>query len=333
MKHLSRTIGLFGLGLLTACAALATDYKITRIDPNGSTSTNFLDINNLGQIVGQSLVSEQDEYRAFILQNGQYSYLNGPSGALGVGAFGISDNGAVVGNYYTNRDTSSGSNLLGPSHGFIYAGGAYTTMAIEGAYNTLLGGISPDGRYVSGTYDYGDADGIQGSQGFIFDRLTNTRTFVGAYQAGVYSSLRGINNLGQVAGWDLVVDADAGTSRRQAFLYDIHSGTSTPLVFSGLSQTRLTDINDNGLMLGYARGASSPLNPFVGSPGSFQELLIEGANMTFGGGINNANDVVGFYTDALGINHGFIATTVPEPQTWALFLAGAGLLMRRRRAH
>jgi len=334
MKNLSRILGLLGLGLLTACAAWAVDYKITRVDPNGSSSTSFSDINNVGQIVGTSRAQGQTDYKAFVLQGSQYSYLSGPAGALGSFGGGISDSGVVVGSYYTSTTIdASGSVQFGPSRGFVYSGGQYSSLDIAGGSNTSLNGISPDGRYVSGSYDALDANGnFLNSQAFIFDRQTNTNTLVGQADPYGYTVLHGINSRGLVAAWEMRVDDNTGSVINSAFSYDIHSSTRTEQTFAGLTRVRLDDINDAGIFAGYS-WTSGVRKAFVGTAHSFQQLLIEGAYVSGSLGINNANDVVGFYTDALGIDHGFIATTVPEPQTWALFLAGAGLLMLRRRVH
>lgn len=326
-------MGLFGLGLLTACAALAADYKITRIDPNGSTSTIFSDINNQGQIVGSSIAQGQSNYQAFIFQGGQYTYLSGPDGALGSNARGISDSGVIVGSYYSSTTTDEDGTIHPASYrGFVYADGNYSSLNIASS-STTLGGISPDGRYISGNYDVLDASGnYQTSQAFIFDRQSNISTLVGLSSPNGYAVANGINSHGLVAAWDWSFNGNSGPTISTAFTYDINNATRSEQQFDGLYRPRLVDINDAGIFAGYSWGRGVR-TAFVGTPESFQELVIEGAAVSASFGINNANDVVGFYTDALGIDHGFIATTVPEPQTWALFLVGAGLLMLRRRAH
>jgi len=52
-------------------------------------------------------------------------------------------------------------------------------------------------------------------------------------------------------------------------------------------------------------------------------------------GLNNLGVVVGSYNDVNGISRGFVATPVPEPQTFAMLLAGLGAVLvavRQRRA-
>ena len=70
-----------------------------------------------------------------------------------------------------------------------------------------------------------------------------------------------------------------------------------------------TAINDAGVIVGYSQ--AHPGNLVVGAllmPGSIQpiELIFPGAIETLPAGINDANTVVGNYTDAIGNSHGFV---------------------------
>jgi PEP-CTERM motif len=47
-------------------------------------------------------------------------------------------------------------------------------------------------------------------------------------------------------------------------------------------------------------------------------------------GINNSGEITGFYSDANGVFHGFIATAVPEPGSFALMFIGAASLLSVR---
>ena len=61
-------------------------------------------------------------------------------------------------------------------------------------------------------------------------------------------------------------------------------------------------------------------------------LGIEGTQIT---GINKFGEIVGFYTDGSGLNHGFFAMPggVPEPSTWAMMLIGFLILGVGRLTH
>ena len=43
----------------------------------------------------------------------------------------------------------------------------------------------------------------------------------------------------------------------------------------------------------------------------FTTLDVPGSTDTFASGINDGGEIVGYYTDFLGMSHGFLATPVP----------------------
>ena len=63
---------------------------------------------------------------------------------------------------------------------------------------------------------------------------------------------------------------------------------------------------------------------FLYSDGTYSTLDVPGSIATEAIGINDLGQIVGYYTDAAGNEHGFLATSTPEAST--LVLAGIGLL-------
>jgi probable HAF family extracellular repeat protein len=121
-----------------------------------------------------------------------YTLLDDPLATPGgTGATGINDSGQVVGTY-THLDTDR-------QHGFLYAGGTYTTLDYPGAINTNAEGINASGQIV-GNYNNGPFHGF-------------------LYSAGTYTPLdglfpQGINAPGQIVGY--FGDANG----RHGFLYN-----------------------------------------------------------------------------------------------------------------
>src|SRR5580658_306962 len=78
-----------------------------------------------------------------------------PGSAPWTQAVGINDSGQIVGLYDT----------LTAEYGFLYAGGAFTTISVPGAQTTDATGINDRGQVV-GVYEY-DVGNIQHINGFI----------------------------------------------------------------------------------------------------------------------------------------------------------------------
>ncbi|WP_077035427.1 PEP-CTERM sorting domain-containing protein [Pelomonas sp. KK5] len=339
-----RTVALaaaMGAGAMGAQAAVS--YSATLLEVPNAVSSAAWGVNRQGVIVGdwQPADAPLFDHQGFVLQDGVYTSLTGPAGALGSYAMGISDTGVVVGNYYTTRleDPSSGQ---GPSTGFIYAGGSYESVQVPTASDTQVRGISPDGRYVSGYYTTASGDGLYG---FVFDR--GTQTF--ATLAGEWVLLHGVTSGGKAIGSEFVqYGSEVWENRREGVIYDVASGERADYMLGDGTTFRGTafrGMNASGTLAGFLDVRLADSNPyegaqqiaFVGSMGDYATFYIAGVGgATAAEGINDAGLVVGLYTDADGNQQALVATPVPEPSAWLLMLSGAGvvagLAKRRRRA-
>ena len=96
-------------------------------------------------------------------------------------------------------------------------------------------------------------------------------------------------------------------------------------------------INDGGQMVG-----SSPLDAILWTDGNVidlnrfldDRLVNQGWNLTKATDINDNGWIVGTaVNNQTNVNHAFLLTPVPEPETYAMLLAGLGVLgfMGRRR--
>ena len=70
----------------------------------------------------------------------------------------------------------------------------------------------------------------------------------------------------------------------------------------------LTDISDNGAIVGYYGGANGSLTGFVFTGGTYTAIIFPGAFVTEPGGINDPGDITGIYgtgTNVRGVHHAY----------------------------
>jgi len=237
-------------------------------------------INSAGDVVGGNGTT------AFFLPNGgSLQSLATPTGAIN--AFGINDNGNIVGQF------TSGSN----TPGFVL------TSSASIVFTTIN---QPTGI----TSDVINAQGIN-----------NNGLVIGFY----------LGNDGQVHGFRATAPATPGTITSTAItdpaIPPVAGEPGATFVFS-----QILGINDSGLAVGYYGDSTTSqhgyfyntntgLYTFLDDPAAQFHNGVEVTQIT---GISNSGEIAGFYTDANGLAHSFIATPVPIPG--AIWLLGSGLL-------
>src|SRR5204863_7137588 len=122
----------------------------------------------------------------------------------------------------------------------------------------------------------------------------------------------GINDSGQIVGFYTTGDLITG-GRGHGFLYSggIYTTLDDPLATGG---TFATGINNAGEVVGYYFDYGDPkTHGFLYSDGIYTTLddpsatvgSAFGSGSTVANGIDDAGDIVGYYTDSTGLNHGF----------------------------
>ena len=274
-------------------------------------------INDSGQVVGSS------NQRAFLYSGGVMHDLGtlpgADSRAYSTEAFAINNNGQIAG-------TSAGQ-------AFLYAGGNMHALG------TLLGGALSFG---SGTNNSGQVVGysyvgpIAAGEFHAFLYSGGNMQDIGVLQGSTYnmSFATGINDNGEVVGGSYAPDG-----RQHAFLYaggSIQDLGAPPGDTSSIAWA----INNSGQIVGRSSGANpSKPSAFVYSHGTMYDLATLLANGSGWQdlavyGINYSGQIVG--QGRIGDEtHALLLTPVPEPATYAMILAGLGMLTlvaRRRKS-
>lgn len=245
--------------------------------------------------------------------------LGGYSGSY---AAGINESGQVVGQ-------ALGTNITAYVPFIATNGGTMTEInPLGGTYGGTAYDINNAGQVAGGAYTAGNA----ANHAYVYNTSNSTATDIGAQIAGSGTSeARSINDAWQVAGWYYT-----NTFAQRAFLYN-GSGV-TDLGTLGGGNAYATGINDSGIVVGwsaaayiygqaaflYQNGVMTNLNSLI-DPASGWTLINAYA-------ISNTGYIVGSalnYNGTLGaaaILTPAILNPVPEPETYAMLLAGLGLV-------
>jgi probable HAF family extracellular repeat protein len=357
-----------------ASSALAqTQERSFFVDLNSKTATDLgtlisggyslaYGINDMGRVVGESLTHNPPERQvhAFITgPNGigmtDLGTLYGPNGPF-TQAYGINDMGQVVG--YSQQAFITGPNGVGMTNLGTIGGGDYSEArgindAGQVAGSSSTNGIGPGHAFITGPNGVG---------------ITDLGTLGGAE-----SYARGINDAGQVVGGSSWTD-NAPPYQYHAFITGPNGAGMTDLGTLGGDQSGANGINNAAQVVGYSDTATGQSHAFITGPngGGMTDLGTLGGGGSSALGINDAGQVVGHYFTAEGAQHAFITgpngvgmtdlnslvslpgtvvltdatainnqgqvavigTLIPEPETYAMLLAGlslVGFIARRRK--
>ena len=353
------------LGLGVSAFANAQLYSITELGTLGGTTSTALDINNLGQVVG-------DSFTAANPHNGQHATLWYGNTITDLGTWGgnystasaINNRGQVVG-WGASSDNSRNVGTLWDGDVMTDLGGItleYPSSRAEGINDA--GWVVGRAREPSGNVDHA----------FVWDGSTMTEL---GTTGGSWGGALAINNANQIVGydsnstefwamlWDGTTATNLGNLGGSSIAYDINNGgqvvgssynddfsqrhaalwdggTIVDLGTLGGSFSECMGINNRGQIVGYSST--------IGDTGNSRATLWNGSTIfdlntlldSSGAGwtlfqaraINDHGQIVGTGINGLGQQRGFMLNPIPEPETYAMLLAGLGLMAfwgRRRR--
>jgi hypothetical protein len=247
-------------------------------------------------------------------------------------AFGVNSAGSVVG-------TDQNMNAF-----FLPKGGSLQTLATPGSTSTAFG-INDNGNIV-GQYTTGNA-----TPGFFLPSQTSKGLITINAPSGPNTvNAQGVNNNGLIVGFYVGTDGQdhgfttntatahgatlTGTAVADPTIPNVPGEPGATFVFS-----QILGVNDQGLAVGYYGDSTTSQHGFFynTNTGSYtflddpSEAFNNGVEVTQITGINDLGEISGFYTDATGVFHGFVAcpvgvscTAVLEPGS--LVVMGFGLV-------
>jgi probable HAF family extracellular repeat protein len=292
MKALILSLIFVGL----ADAAAAADYRVRTVDYPGAANTALYAINDFGQFVG-AFRDQAGGHHAVIWVDGELRNLD-PDGPVGTSAqsfaLSINNHGDVAGAY---NDAS------GASHGFVrYHDGSVRTIDFPHGFNSQAFGIN----------DFGTVIGVYN------DAAANPHAFLlreGEYKTidlpnGIQTVPLSINDHEEIVG-ELIV-----TPNTNGYGYLQEPDGSFSLVTapgSDPQQTYYISINNRDQILGVYANATVAQQNFLKTGSTFAPFDLPaqlGASLVSAQTVNDIDEIVGYYFDAAGVAHGFVARPV-----------------------
>jgi hypothetical protein len=275
---------------------------------NAGAGTNMNGISNNGTSVGFT-IGNNGTFTNFLvnpLKSRSAKVLN-INGSTKANAFGVNSAGTVVG---TDGNGNAFYLLKGKLHTFIPNGGSSAAAFGINDHGTVVG------QYVTST----------ATPGFI--RLNGKSLItINAPSGPDTVNAQSVNNHGLVVGFYVGTDgqdhgflAHENSAQNGAITGTPISDPSIPAVPGEPGATfvfsQVLSVNDHGIAVGYYGDSTSSQHGFIYNTNTGQYTFLDDPNAAFDNGvevtqitgITNSGEITGFYSDASGVFHGFVAT-------------------------
>jgi probable HAF family extracellular repeat protein len=270
-------------------------------------------INDQGQVAGISWSSDNDLTRATVWNGTTSTKLGVLSGVDASHARAINDNGQVAGWSITD----------GTARATVWNGTTPTSLGTPSG---------ADATYARAINNSGQIAGWSTTDGNTHATIWNgtTATDLGTLTGGNASAALAINEKDQVAGRSTFL---AGSFAYHATTWD--GGKITDLGTLGGDYSEARAINEAGLVVGWADTRDDQTSATLWSGTEAIDLNIyldkslvdAGWVLTGADDINDQGWIVGSaYNNLTQQSHGFLMAPIPEPETYAMLLAGLGLM-------
>ena len=267
-------------------------YNVVDLKTLGGTANQAWSINDAGQIVGWSYLSD-GHTRAFLYSGGSMSAL-GTLGGSYSDAHAINASGQITGSSLI----SDHGDFMSDMRVYIFSGG---TMLPLGTYGSIFGDRGEDvndNGHVVGTF------GIPWTGGGTWRAVLcigNERFMINSLGDNTGCGLA-VNNSDQVVGYSGLIGG-----HEHAFLYDHEIGTIKDLGTLGGTDSAATDINELGQIVGWAKTPDNSQHVFLYSDGVMADLGNLGGLEAQGLAINDKGEIVGdFRTAGAHAQHAFL---------------------------
>jgi uncharacterized membrane protein len=267
-------------------------YRFNTVDYPGASNTNLYAVNDLAEYVGAYFDATGSAHA--ILFNGHTLSALDPDGVIGQNvsfALSINNRGQIAGTY---------SDASGAFHGFLYHGGTVTTLDYPGGFNTEAFGVN-------------DLDEVIG---VFFDADQNLHSFV--LRKGVYKLADlpngnltvpfSVNDLGEIVGE--FADVAGTTGHGYLEIFPTRKFTTYDDPAAPANSTYFISINNLNQILGQWVDSNNVFHNFLLSGKKLNTFTLPvsfGSTNTSAQTINDAGEIVGWYADAQGVQHGFTA--------------------------